>query len=240
VVAGTGDVTPDELAVRLQTELTGAGVEVLTGEADTATKQSELRDNLAFFNSFLLAFALISLFVGMFIIYNTFSIVIAQRTRDLALLRAIGAGRGQVVRSVVLEAVAVAVVAVAAGLGLGVGMSFALRGLLSRVGLEIPSGEIVVSSATVVTAVVVGVVVTLVSALAPALRAGRVPPIAALRDVAIDRSHLSLKRTLIGLAGTGLGVVLMAAGISGSGSPRSPPSHSVPSSSCSECSCSGR
>ena len=191
VVAKSTDVRADELAVRLQSALADDQIEVLTGEADTADKQAELREDLKFFNTFLLAFAYISLFVGMFIIYNTFSIVIAQRTRDLAMLRAIGAGRRQVLRSVLLEAVAVGLVACAAGLGLGIGMSFGLRELLAKVGLDIPSGPTVITAATIITSVVVGVVVTVASAVAPALRASRVAPIAALRDVAIDRSHLS-------------------------------------------------
>ena len=218
VVAAESGVNSDQLAVRLQVALDDADVEVLTGEADTAAKQAELRDNLKFFNTFLLAFAYISLFVGMFIIYNTFSIVIAQRTRDLAMLRAIGAGRGQLLRSVVLEAVAVALVAVSVGLVLGVGMSFGLRSLLAKAGLDIPSGPIVISAATIVTAVVVGVAITVVSALAPAVRASRVAPIAALRDVEKDRSHRSVARLLLGLVILGSGIVAVAAGISGSGS----------------------
>jgi putative ABC transport system permease protein len=217
VVAAEPGVTPDELAVALQHALPGA-VEVLTGDADTAAKLDELQENLKFFNTFLLAFAYISLFVGMFIIYNTFSIVVAQRSRDLALLRAIGAGRSQVLRSVLVEATAVAAVAAAAGLALGIGMSFGLRALLAQVGLDIPSGRMVLSAGTIVTSVVVGVVVTLGSAVAPAVRASRVPPIAALRDIAIDRSHRSVVRGGAGLAITAVGLAAVAAGISGHGS----------------------
>jgi putative ABC transport system permease protein len=219
VVAGAPDVRADELAVRVQTALADADVEVLTGAADTADKQADLRENLRFFNTFLLAFAYISLLVGTFIIYNTFSIVIAQRTRDLAMLRAIGAGRGQVVRSVLVEASAVGASACAVGLLLGVGMSFGLRRLLEQVGLDIPSGPTIVSAGTVITSVIVGIVVTLASALAPALRAGKVAPIAALRDVAIDRAHLSVARIATGLTVTISGVVVAAAGISVAGKP---------------------
>ena len=111
-----------------------------------------------------MAFAYVALFVGMFIIYNTFSIVVAQRMRDLAMLRAIGARRGQVLRSVVLESVVVGVVAAAVGLAAGVGLSFGLRALLAAGGLDIPSGSLVVSSATVTTALVVGVAVSVLSA----------------------------------------------------------------------------
>jgi putative ABC transport system permease protein len=217
VVAGSDDVRADDLAIRVQSALADADVEVLTGEADTAGKQADLREDLRFFNTFLLAFAYISLLVGTFIIYNTFSIVIAQRTRDLAMLRAIGAGRGQVVRSVLLEASAVGAAACALGLVLGVGMSFGLRRLLGQVGLDIPSGPTIVSAATVITSLVVGIVVTVASALAPALRAGKVAPIAALRDIAIDRSHLSAARVATGLAATLSGVAVAAAGISVAG-----------------------
>ena len=217
VVAKSSDVAADELAVHLQSALADEQIEVITGEADTADKQAALREDLRFFDTFLLAFAYISLFVGMFIIYNTFSIVIAQRTRDLAMLRAIGAGRGQVLRSVLVEAIAVGLVACVAGLGLGVGMSFGLRELLAQVGVDIPSGPTVITAATVVTAVTVGVIVTLVSAVAPAVRASRVAPIAALRDVAIDRSHLSLARAVSGIAITAGGVLAAAAGIAADG-----------------------
>lgn len=96
-------------------------------------------------------------------------------------------------------------------------MSFGLRELLAKVGLDIPSGPTVITAATIVTSVVVGVVVTVASAVAPALRASRVAPIAALRDVAIDRSHLSLKRVVAGLTVTAGGVVTTAAGIAGDG-----------------------
>ncbi len=217
VVAKSSGVAADELAVHLQSALADGQIEVITGEADTADKQAALREDLRFFDTFLLAFAYISLFVGMFIIYNTFSIVIAQRTRDLAMLRAIGAGRGQVLRSVLVEAVAVGLVACVAGLGLGVGMSFGLRELLAQVGVDIPSGPTVITGATVVTAVTVGVIVTLASAIAPAVRASRVAPIAALRDVAIDRSHLSSARAFSGVAITAAGVLAAAAGIAADG-----------------------
>ena len=217
LVAKDGSLSADELALRLRSALAGDDVEVLTGAADTAAKQHDLRENLKFFNTFLLSFAYIALFVGVFIIYNTFSIVVAQRTRDLAMLRAIGASRAQVVRSVLLEASAVATVSVAAGLVAGVGMSYALRELIAGVGLTIPDGPIVISSSTIITSVIVGALVTLASALAPALRAGRVAPIAALRDVAFDHSHRSVVRALVGLVVLAVGVAMAAVGLSASG-----------------------
>ena len=219
VVAADGSVSADALSARISTALGDPGkFEVVTGAADTANSKADLKEGLGFFNTFLLAFAYIALFVGMFIIYNTFSIVVAQRARDMAMLRAIGASRGQVVRSVVFESVAVGVVASAVGLGVGVLMSFGLRALLSAVGLEIPSGPIVITASTVTTAFIVGTFITVASALWPAVRSSRVKPIAALRDVAIDVSGSSMIRTGIGIAILGLGVASFAAGIFGVGS----------------------
>ncbi len=184
----------------------------------TASQQDKFRDDLSFFNTFLMAFAFVALFVGTFIIYNTFSILAAQRSKDMAMLRAIGAGRKQLLRSMLFESVAVGVVAGAIGLVAGVGMSYVLKGLLAAVGLEIPAGATVVSTGTIVTSFVVGVSVTVVSALAPAIKASRVKPIAALRDVSVDRSAVSVKRTLVGLGVTALGVLSFAAGVTGDGS----------------------
>jgi putative ABC transport system permease protein len=217
VVAGDGDVTPDELAARIGTAVGSADVEVITGEADTADKQAEFKEDMEFFNTFLLSFAYIALFVGMFIIYNTFSIVIAQRMREMAMLRAIGASRRQVLRSVLFESVLIGGVASGVGLGTGVLMSFGLRALLGGVGLDIPDGDLVISSGTVITAFTVGTLVTLVSSLGPALRAGRIRPIAALRDVAVERSGATARRTVLGLGVVGVGIALAGAGMAGDG-----------------------
>ncbi|MFN2505018.1 MAG: ABC transporter permease [Acidimicrobiales bacterium] len=217
LVASDGSVSDDALSARIAADLGNPDTyEVVTGAADTANSKADLKEGLGFFSTFLLAFAYIALFVGMFIIYNTFSIVVAQRARDMAMLRAIGASRAQVVRSVVLESVAVGVVASAAGLGVGVLMSFGLRALLSAVGLEVPSGAIVIAPSTVITAFAVGTAITVASALWPAVRSSRVKPIAALRDVAIDVSGSSVARTVAGLAVLALGVASFAAGIFGS------------------------
>jgi len=219
VTASAADgVDHAELSARVDAAL-GAGVyQVQTGEQNTATQQDQFREDLSFFNTFLMAFAYVALFVGTFIIYNTFSILAAQRSKDTAMLRAIGAGRRQLLRSMLFESMAIGVIAGAVGLVAGIGMSYVLKGLLASVGLEIPSGATVVSTGTIVTSFVVGVLVTVVSALAPAIKASRVKPIAALRDVSIDRSAVSIKRTLVGLLVTGLGVAAFAAGIVGDSS----------------------
>ena len=217
VIASDGTQTPEVLSARIGAALGTERFETLTGAADTANSKAELKEGLGFFSTFLLAFAYISLFVGMFIIYNTFSIVVAQRSKEMAMLRAIGASRRQVVKSVLFESIAVGLLASAVGLGAGVLMSFGLRALLSAVGLDIPGGSVVITPKTVVTAFLVGSIVTVLSALAPALRASKVKPIAALRDMAVDNAGASLRRTVIGMVISGAGVTAFAAGVIGRG-----------------------
>ena len=190
---------------------------MITGEADTSAKQSQFKNDLSFFNTFLLVFAYVALFVGTFIIYNTFSIIVAQRTKDTAMLRAIGAGRRQILASVMLESTVVGLLAGALGLGVGVVVSYGLRALLGAVGLSIPAGPTVVAAHTVVTVLIVGMTITVFSALAPAIRASRVAPIAALRDVAIDRSGSSVVRTVAGVVVALAGAALFVAGVLGHG-----------------------
>lgn len=209
-------VGQDALAASVQAAV-GDEVEVVTGAALTAEGQQDIAEALGFFNTFLLAFALVALFVGAFIIYNTFSIVVAQRTRELALLRALGASRGQVVRSVMIEATVVGAVASALGLLAGIGISFVLRGLMKAVGFDIPSTGTVILPASMITAFVTGFVITMVAALLPAWRGSRVPPIAALRDVAVDRSSTSAVRVVTGLVIGGLGVSAILLGLFGGG-----------------------
>jgi putative ABC transport system permease protein len=213
VVAGDGSMSNDDLAASITTTLDDSSLEVMTGEADTAEAQSDFKDDIGFFSTFLMSFAYIALFVGMFIIHNTFSIIVAQRQKEMALLRAIGAKRRQVLRSVLLESALVGAFASGVGLVAGIGISYMLRGLLTSVGLEIPGGEIVLSSGTITTAFVVGTVVTVLSSYLPARKASRIPPIAAMRDVALDRSGSSLTRTIAGLVVSGVGVTAFAAGM---------------------------
>jgi putative ABC transport system permease protein len=217
VVAAEEGTTAAALASRIGAEVGTPDLEVLTGEADTADKQASFKEDMSFFNTFLMAFAYIALFVGMFIIYNTFSITIAQRMREMAMLRAIGASRRQVLRSVLLESATIGALASAVGLGAGVLMSFALRGLLAAVGLEIPSGDVVITGGTVTTAFLVGISVTMISSIGPAIRASRIAPIAALRDTAIESTSASLRRTVLGLTVLGMGITGFAAGVTGSG-----------------------
>ena len=168
---------------------------------------------MGFFNTFLLTFALIALFVGSFIIYNSFSILVAQRSRDMALLRAIGASRRQVLGSVLLEAVVVGAIASVVGLAAGVGVAAGLKALFDAIGIAIPAGRVVVSTGTVVTSMIAGLGVSLASAFLPARRAAKVAPIAAMRDVAVDSSGSSRRRAVIGTVVTALGGASIASGL---------------------------
>jgi putative ABC transport system permease protein len=213
-VAADDGVSQATLAERVA-EVVPDGVDVQTGAQLTREDQASLQDDMSFFNTFLLAFAVIALFVGSFIIYNSFSILVAQRTKEMALLRAIGAGRRQVMGSVVLEAAVVGLIASLTGLAAGIGVATVLQRMLDGMGLDLPSGGIVLTSDTVVASLVAGLGVSVASAVFPARKAAKVPPIAAMRDVAVDRSATSRRRVVIGLAVTGLGAAAMSAGLFG-------------------------
>jgi putative ABC transport system permease protein len=172
---------------------------------------------LGFVNVFLLTFALVALVVGSFVIYNTFSITVAQRTKETALLRAIGAKRRQVMRSIRIEALFTGVVASAVGVVLGIATAQGLRFVLSAFGLELPSGSAVVRPHTIVISMVTGVVVTVVAAWLPARKAAKVAPIEALRDSAQDTSAHSKLRFVLGIVTVALGAAFMGRGLSGAG-----------------------
>jgi putative ABC transport system permease protein len=212
-VAAPG-VGEEELATRIQAALPDTA-EALTGTEITEETQSDIKEQLSFFNIFLMVFAVIALFVGSFIIYNTFSIVVAQRSREMALMRAIGASRRQVLGSVLLEAVVVGLIASVVGLVVGIGVAAGLKALLAGFGIDIPAGGIVLLPRTVVVALIAGLFVSVASAVFPARRASKVPPIAAMRDVAHDTSGHSRKRVVVGVAVVALGAAAIASGLVG-------------------------
>ena len=150
---------------------------------------------------------LIALGIGCFVIYNVFSITIAQRLRENALLRAIGASKRQVSSSMFVEAGLIGVIGSFLGFASGIGLSQALSALLNAFGVEIPTKGLSVSLSTLIITVLVGTVVTLVSAIFPALRAGRVPPLAALRDTALEVVDRRGRRVLIGVIVSALGAL---------------------------------
>ena len=214
VVAVDG-VSPSELEGALAAVIPD-GVETITGEELIEEGQSAVGDALSFFNTFMLTFAAVALFVASFIIYNTFSILVVQRTREMALLRALGAQRHQILGAVLLEAVIVGLIASALGLVAGIGVASLLKGLLAAIGLAIPSGPVVFAARTVWLSLVVGVGVTAIAALAPSRRASTVAPMAAIREVEIDESGRSSTRMLAGLALLMLGLGSLMWGLFGS------------------------
>ena len=201
-------VSQEQLRARVAAQLP-AGVGAITGEAYSAEQRKEIASTLGFVNTFLLVFAGVSLFVGAFIIANTFSMLVAQRTRELALLRAVGASRRQVVRVVLGEAAVVGLAGGALGLVAGLGLAAGLQAFLRTFGLDI-SGGLPVNVRTIVISLALGLVVTVVSAVLPALRAGRIAPVAAMRDdVALPERSLRL-RGVIGVVLLALGAAAMA------------------------------
>lgn len=218
-VAAAG-VSQTELAARVRTALAAHGdthVQVMTDTAAVDDARAESRKGVSFMSTFLLIFAIVALIVGAFVIFNAFSITVAQRTRETAMLRAIGSSRRQVLRMIVAEAFVTGVVASAVGTLLGIGLAQGLRALLTGFGLELPGGSTLVTGRTIVVAMALGTVVTVLAAYLPARRASKVAPIAALRDVAVDTSGRSRRRGRIGTATTVLGGLLLAAGIGGGG-----------------------
>lgn len=211
-VRATPGLTQEEVVDRL-TPVLGDTAEAITGEEATEESQDAIADGLAFFNIFLIAFAVIAIFVSAFVIFNTFSILIAQRTREFALFRALGAARSQILSSVFVEALIVGIVGSLLGVLLGMALSFVLRGVLSAAGLELPSGGLVVLPRTVIVSVVLGTLVTIGSALFPALRASRITPIEAMREASAETWQRNNLRFAIGLGIVILGAVQILFGL---------------------------
>ncbi|HUC34928.1 MAG TPA: FtsX-like permease family protein [Gaiellaceae bacterium] len=206
---------------QLATELEG----VLPNDTQVRTSADQAKDDAAdtdefitFLRTFLLSFGGIALFVGAFVIANSLSITIAQRTRELATLRTIGASRRQVLKSILIESVVVGVFASIVGLFLGLGLAKGLFWLFDAIGFTLPNSGLTFETRTIVVALVVGIIVTVGASLRPAIRATRVPPIAAVREGAtLPESRFARFRTLAALILTGLGFALVVYGLFGSG-----------------------
>jgi len=206
-------VTPEQLARDLRESLP-ASVTVQTGTESAQEETDEITTFTNIIEYFLLAFAGIALFVGAFVIFNTFSITIAQRTREFATLRTIGASRRQVLISVVLEALVIGFAASLAGLGLGVLLALGLKALFAAFGAELPEVGLVFAARTAIVSLLVGTVVTLLAGLAPAFRATRVPPIAAVREGAeLPPSRMARYTPYIAILTMLLAVLLLAYGM---------------------------
>ncbi|WP_299540272.1 ABC transporter permease [uncultured Streptomyces sp.] len=199
----------DAALLRAIEPLLPKGAEAKTGKALADDQAEQIESGLSDLSTILLAFAGIALFVGVFLIANTFTMLVAQRTRELALMRAVGASRRQVKRSVLVEAAVVGVIASVVGFLLGLGLAAGLRSAMGVFGGTIPDGPLVVSPTAVLAALGVGVVVTVLAAWLPARRAAKIPPVAAMNSVhavattksLIVRNSFGAVLTLIGAAG---------------------------------------
>jgi len=183
-VAAKHGYTPQQVVNQIK-PLLGPSAQVRTGQAQAAQATKDTSGFLNIFQDFLLAFGGIALFVGSFVIANTLSITIAQRTRELATLRTLGATRRQVLRSVLIEAFVIGTLASIIGLFLGLLLAKGLNSLLVSFGINLPQTSTVFKTRTVIVALAVGIVITMIAALRPALRATRVAPIAAAREGAL-------------------------------------------------------
>jgi putative ABC transport system permease protein len=216
-VAANGGVSETTLKRRIEKEMP-SGVRVETGKENADRGSEEIRESLGFLRTFLLVFGFIAVFVGSFLIFNTFSITVAQRISEFGMLRTLGASRPQILTTVMVEALAIGLLGAILGIGGGFLIAKAINALFVAFGIDLPTTGLVLESRTVIVALLVGLLVTLVSSLVPALRSTQVPPIAALhsfRPAPTRRRRAVYLALSILLAVGGLGMVLL--GLFGSG-----------------------
>lgn len=214
-VAAKDGVSADQLIAQIE-DVLPAGTQVKASQQQARDDAAETDEFISFLQGFLLAFGGVALFVGAFVIANSLSITIAQRTREFATLRTLGASRAQVLRSIVLEALVVGVVASLIGLFLGLALATGLFGLFEAVGFTLPNSGLVFLPRTIIVSLSVGILVTVIASLRPAIRATRVPPIAAVREGAtLPESRFARFRTLGSLLLTGVGFAALLWGLFG-------------------------
>ncbi len=211
VVAEDG-VTPDLLRNSIAQALP-EGIEAVTAADEAAAQSEALSESLGFLQTALLVFALVAVFVATFIIQNTFRIIVRQRQRELALMRAVGATGTQVIWLVVIEALVVGIVASVLGLLFGFLVAGGLTSVMDALGFDLPSTTAPLATRTIIVAVTVGVIVTVLSALLPAFRASRIPPVAAMQDTEVTLRMSDRKRTIAGAVGLAVGIALIGGGL---------------------------
>ncbi len=214
-VSAADGVSDNALADSIQPLLPDGFSARTAAQMQARAEESIGKDFLNAFEIFLLVFTGVALLVATFSIYNTFSVILAQRSRESALLRAIGATRSQVLGSIGVEAAAVGLVASVGGFLVGLLLAVGLTALMRNFGIDLP-GSLEIKPNSIVVSVVVGLLVTLLASLVPAIRASRVLPMAALRDAAIDRSDTSRSRAIVGGSLAAIGIVLVLVGALGS------------------------
>jgi putative ABC transport system permease protein len=216
LVQGDGTVSDEQLASAINAALSPADkLETITGAQITTETQDQIGAVLSFLAVFLFAFSLIALGIGCFVIYNVFSITTAQRLKENALLRAIGANKRQVVIAMMVEALIIGLLGSALGFLSGIGLSRGLSSLLNAFGIELPTTGLTIHTNKIVFTMIMGTSVTVLSAILPALRAGRVPPLAALRDTALENVGSVKRRVTIGVVAMLLGAGAITATAAG-------------------------
>jgi putative ABC transport system permease protein len=210
----TAEPGADQAALRdAITPLVSKEATVQTGKQLAAEEETMVSESTKTLTQVLLGFAGIALFVGVFLISNTFTMLVAQRTKELALMRAVGASRKQITRSILAEAGIVGLIASVIGFALGLGMASGLDPVMQAMGAELPSGPLVVGLTPVIASVAVGVLITMFAAWLPARRAAKIPPVAAMSSVHATPSMKSLVvRNVIGALVTGLGAAAVVGG----------------------------
>lgn len=217
-VAAKDGTSAEKLLADVKPLVDSKGTRAQTGAALAEKQAKDIEKGLGQMGTMLLVFAGISLFVGIFLIYNTFTMLVTQRTKELALLRAVGANRGQVMRSVLTEALVVGAVSAVVGLISGIGLAVAMRSVIESFGAKLPGGDLVIAPATVIAALVIGIKVTTVAALLPAWRTGRIAPVAAMGSAHLPASAKSLVvRNVIGSIISAIGIGLVVLGVSSGG-----------------------
>jgi putative ABC transport system permease protein len=208
-VAGRDGTTPEQLIEEIQPILP-ADAQVRSAQVEAQEDKDDVNEFITFIQYFLLAFAFIALFVGAFVIFNTLSITVAQRTREFATMRTVGASRRQVLWSVIVEALTIGFIASVIGLFAGLGLAIGLNELFKALDFELPTADTVFATRTIVVSLLVGTGITLVAGVFPAIRATRVPPIAAVREgFTLPKSRLAPFAPYIALAIIALALVLL-------------------------------
>ncbi len=222
LIAADEGVSEGALKGRIQQRLADPSLLVETAEENAARNSDQIREEIGFLRIALLVFAFVALFVGAFLIFNTFSITVAQRIREFGMLRTLGASRGQILGSVVVEALAIGILGALLGLAGGYAIAVVLNGLFVALGIDLPTTALVTKTRTIVVSLLIGIGVTLISSFIPALRATRVPPIAALLALELPQSRrrgiiVAGLAVLLGLAGLGMVAIGLFGGASGGG-----------------------
>lgn len=214
LVRGDGSVTPDALVAKLRDALDPEIAETLTSAEITEQTQTEIETSLSFLTIFLAIFSFIALGVGMFVIYNVFSITAAQRQRENALLRALGASRRQITWSMLIEALFVGLTGSLIGLIGGVGLASGIKALLNAFDFVIPARGLAIEMRTIVITLLAGTLASVLAAVGPAIGAGRIPPVAAMSDAILEKVGSVRRRVIFaGVAGTiGVGSIVAVMG----------------------------